>query len=90
MEHSGLFHARFRDDWIILAPTRWNLRETVRTVNQVLAVPNIVKHPGRTFIGKLSRDFDFLRYHFCRDGSQCLHPLSMFNRMSYPALWARR
>ncbi len=64
MEHPGLFYARFMDDWIILAPTRWKLREAVRAVNQVLTELKIDKHPGKTFVGKLCRGFDFLGYHF--------------------------
>jgi len=38
MEAAGLFYARFMDDWVILAPTRWALRRTVRLVNQTVGV----------------------------------------------------
>jgi hypothetical protein len=69
MEKCGLCYARFMDDWIVLDSTRWKLGETVRGVNQVLTELKVIKHPGRTFIDELSRDFDFLHYRFCRDGS---------------------
>jgi hypothetical protein len=26
MKRTGLFYARFMDDWIVIAPTRWKLR----------------------------------------------------------------
>ena len=36
VEATGLTYARFMDDWVILAPTRWKLREAIRLVNQTL------------------------------------------------------
>ena len=36
VEETGLAYARFMDDWVILAPTRWKLREAIRLVNQTL------------------------------------------------------
>jgi hypothetical protein len=32
-EETGLAYARHMDDWVILAPTRWKLREAIRLVN---------------------------------------------------------
>lgn len=37
MAETGLFYARFMDDWVVLAPTRWKLREAIRAVNQALS-----------------------------------------------------
>ncbi len=37
MAESGLFYARFMDDWVVLAPTRWKLRAAIRRVNEALA-----------------------------------------------------
>ncbi len=34
LEETGLFYARFMDDWVIIAPTRWKLRKAVRIVNE--------------------------------------------------------
>ncbi len=33
MAETGLFYARFMDDWVILAPTRWKLRRAIKAVN---------------------------------------------------------
>jgi hypothetical protein len=44
LEKLGLFHVRFMDDILVLAPTRWKLRKAVRLVNQVLASLRLSKH----------------------------------------------
>ena len=62
VEATGLAYARFMDDWVILAPTRWKLREAIRLVNQTLGGVELEQHPDKTFIGRVSRGFDFLGY----------------------------
>lgn len=64
VETTGLFYARFMDDWVIVAPNRWKLRKAVRMVNQVLNSIMVEKHPDKTFIGRCEKGFDFLGYHF--------------------------
>lgn len=56
------------DDWVILAPTRWKLRHAVKIVNRVLNQLMVVKHPDKTFIGRISKGFDFLGYWFSTSG----------------------
>ena len=68
VEATGLAYARFMDDWVILAPTRWKLREAIRLVNQTLAELHVEQHPDKTFIGRISRGFDFLGYAFTPAG----------------------
>ena len=68
MAETGLFYARFMDDWVVLAPTRWKLRAAIRIVNQTLAELKVEQHPDKTFIGRISRGFDFLGYRFQSDG----------------------
>jgi len=68
MVESGLFYARFMDDWVILAPTRWKLRRIVRAVNQILERLKVRQHPDKTFIGRVSRGFDFLGYRITSAG----------------------
>ena len=62
MKKTGLFYARFMDDWIVIAPTRWKLRSAVRIVNITLNLLKVEQHPDKTFIGKVERGFDFLGY----------------------------
>ena len=64
MEASGLFYVRFMDDILVLAPTRWRLRKAVKAVNEVLGSLCLLKHPDKTFIGRIERGFDFPGYHF--------------------------
>ena len=52
------------DDVLILAPTRWKLREAIRVLNQTFNELELVKNQGKTLIGRISRGFDFLGYHF--------------------------
>ena len=61
---SGLFYVRFMDDIIVLAPTRWKLRRVVKTLNRELDALQLEKHPGKTFIGRIEKGFDFLGYRF--------------------------
>jgi len=68
MEESGLFYARYMDDWIVIAPSRWKLRKAVATENRVLDVLLVEQHPDKTFIGRAERGFDFLGYRFTPDG----------------------
>ncbi len=62
MEKTGLFYARFIDDWVVIAPNRWKLRSAIRIVNDTLNLLKVEKHPDKTFIGRVERGFDFLGY----------------------------
>jgi len=68
MAATGLFYVRFMDDWAVLAPTRWKLRAAVQCVNQTLAELKVRQHPDKTFVGRISRGFDFLGYRFSAPG----------------------
>jgi len=53
---------RYVDDILILAPSRWKLKKTIRVLNQTLNDLKLEKHPDKTLIGKVKRGFDFLGY----------------------------
>ena len=57
MEATGLFYARFMDDWVLLAPSRWKLRRAVRIAQQTLDELKVQTHPDNTFIGRTEREF---------------------------------
>jgi retron-type reverse transcriptase len=63
-EFSGLFYVRFMDDILILAPTRWKVRKAMALVRSMLTHLRLDIHPDKTFIGRISKGFDFLGYHF--------------------------
>jgi RNA-directed DNA polymerase len=68
MDAPGLYYVRFMDDILVLAPTRWKLKDAVRRVNQQLERLALSKHPDKTFIGRIEKGFDFLGYRFSRAG----------------------
>ena len=41
------------DDWSILAKTRWALKKAIRVMNAVLARLGFLKHPLKTWFGRL-------------------------------------
>jgi hypothetical protein len=61
------FYRRYMDDVIVLAKTRWHLRKAVRTVNQHFHQLKVEQAPDKTFIGKISKGFDFLGYQFGKE-----------------------
>jgi len=68
MQATGLTYARFMDDWVILAPSRWSLRRAIRTVNETLQELRVEQHPDKTFIGRIERGFTFLGYWITAKG----------------------
>jgi hypothetical protein len=64
MEKLDVKYFRYMDDILILAPTRWKLKKSIRKLNQTFNELMLEKHPDKTLIGKTERGFDFLGYHF--------------------------
>jgi hypothetical protein len=56
----GVAYIRYMDDWIILCKSRWIMRRAVKLMHQTLSQLDLVAHPQKTFIGKVSKGFDFL------------------------------
>jgi hypothetical protein len=63
-ERGDLFYIRFMDDILILAPTRWKIRDAMSVVRSLLTGLRLDIHPDKTFIGRIAKGFDFLGYHF--------------------------
>ncbi len=82
----GLFCVRFMDDIVVLAPTRWKLRGAVTALNQALGALRLKKHPGKTFIGRIEKGFDFLGYHFSPRGLTLARQTMVNFLACYPAL----
>jgi len=68
MAELGCFYVRYVDDWVLLTPTRWKLRKAIKAVNEVMADLLVVKHPDKTYIGRIARGFEFLGYRFDSTG----------------------
>lgn len=48
-------YVRYMDDWVVLTRSRYVLRTLIRKMNRVLEALRVIKHPAKTFIGKLVR-----------------------------------
>ena len=55
---------RYMDDILVLTRTRSQLRGAVRTLNQVFNRLKLSQAPDKTFIGRITRGFDFLGCQF--------------------------
>jgi len=62
MKLKNVFYIRFADDWLVLTKTHSQLRKAIRIMEKILASLKMLKHPDKTFIGKISKGFDFLGY----------------------------
>ena len=70
------------DDILILAPSRWQLRRAIATMNGVLADLGLEQHPDKTTIGPVARGFDFLGYTYSAAGLVLLLALAWQRRRS--------
>lgn len=61
---------RYMDDWVVLATTRWKLRRAIKAVNEEMAKLKVRQHPDKTFIGRISRGFNFLGWHYGAEGME--------------------
>ena len=53
-------YARLQEYIVVLAPSHWKLRRTVKAVNQVIGSLRLEKHPDKALIGRIVKGFDFL------------------------------
>lgn len=63
------YYARYMDDFIILAPTRWRLRRCVAGLNHSFEWGGFQQHPNKTYIGKISNGVDWLGVGFNEHGA---------------------
>jgi hypothetical protein len=80
MTRKGIFYRRYMDDIIVLCKTRWQLRCAVRLINNQLSQLKLSKAPDKTFIGKISKGFDFLGYRY--DGATLKLAEKTLNKMT--------
>ena len=87
MEKLDVKYFRYMDDILILTPTRWKLKKAIRVLNQTFNELGLEQHPDKTLIGRVERGFDFLGYHFEREGlSVAVITIERFKKTYSPAL----
>ncbi|MBJ9356258.1 hypothetical protein GHT41_21520 [Citrobacter koseri] len=69
-----MHYARYMDDFIILAPTRWTLRRAVRNLKHFLYNFGFTLHPDKTQLGKTERGFDWMGLWFKQHGIHSIAP----------------
>ncbi len=74
-------YARYMDDFVILAHTRWSLRKQVKRLNQFFNEYGFKQHPDKTFIGKVEKGFDWLGGQFGVNGLEGVSPRSIANHL---------
>jgi hypothetical protein len=60
---SGIFYARFMDDWVVLTKSKSALRKIVKITHDVVNDLKLQLHPLKTYIGKINHGFNFLAYY---------------------------
>ena len=61
-------YARYMDDWVILIPTRRVLKRLVKKMHQIVSGLRYKLAKNKTYIGRISKGFDFLGYRFGEQG----------------------
>ncbi len=79
MDATGFAYARFMDDWVVLAPTRWALRRAIVIINETLRELRVEQHPDKTSIGRIERGFTFLGYWITAEGVTGVAPSAVRN-----------
>ena len=69
-ERKNVYYLRYMDDWVVLAKTKNNLRNAVKTAYKILAKLKLKMHPDKTFIGRIAKGFNFLGFLFKPEGLQ--------------------
>jgi hypothetical protein len=59
----GVFYQRYMDDWCVLTKSKSALRKVVKRTHEVMRDLKFRLHPLKTYIGKISRGFNFLAYY---------------------------
>ena len=57
------FYRRHMDDWVMVVPKKQQLHKLIKNNYTVLQALRLRVHPDKTFIGKVSKGFDFLGFH---------------------------
>ena len=67
MTQESVSYVRYMDDILVMATTRWKLKQAIRQVKEGLAQLGLTTHPDKTWVGRAKQGFDFLGYHLSRD-----------------------
>ena len=60
----GVTYIRFMDDWALLTQNKRILRKVIKKTHEILNDLQLSIHPQKTYIGRISKGFNFLGFYF--------------------------
>lgn len=78
-KHPSLWYVRYMDDVVILSTRRWHLRKAVSLLQEWLTGLGLQLHPDKTFIGCISKGFDWMGAWISASGIEKIAPRAMSN-----------
>ena len=76
-----LYYARYMDDFIILTATKWQLKRAVAALNHLFNFFGFKQHPDKTFIGHITKGFDWMGFWFTEQGCTQVAPRAHCNHI---------
>lgn len=91
----GIYYARYMDDFIILAKSRWQLKRQVKSLNRFFNEYQFCQHPDKTFIGRTAKGFDWMGAQLNAQGAAGVAPRALANHLTkirrlYEQTWLSR
>lgn len=96
----GIHYARYMDDVIILAKSRWQLRKHTKRLMQWFSDCGFEAHPDKTQIGRTEKGFDWMGAWLTHEGVKDSAPRAkanhrekvrrLYERLARVPLWARK
>lgn len=78
-QQENIYYARYMDDVVIMAKTRWTLRRHIRALNGHFEQSGFHQHPDKTFIGRLAKGFDWMGAQLGATGVTGIAPRAVAN-----------
>ncbi|WP_185860225.1 reverse transcriptase domain-containing protein [Enterobacter asburiae] len=75
----GIHYARYMDDIVILAKTRWSLRKHTKRLMQWFSEYGFEAHPDKTQIGRTEKGFDWMGAWLTHEGVTDIAPRAKAN-----------
>ncbi len=96
----SIHYARYMDDIIILAKSRWSLRRHTKRLMQWFSEYGFEAHPDKTQIGRTEKGFDWMGAWLTHEGVKDIAPRAkanhrekvrrLYERLARVPLWARK
>ncbi|MCT4737217.1 reverse transcriptase domain-containing protein [Raoultella ornithinolytica] len=95
-----IHYARYMDDIIILAKSRWSLRRHTKRLKQWFSAEGFEAHPDKTQIGRIEKGFDWMGAWLTHEGVTDIAPRAkanhrekvrrLYERLARVPLWRRK